>query len=64
MSFGVTMLPFYEIWTIIWSKDVSGKLKERFEFYSALFGGLLNFLRGMVIFMAELVQAIRSFLPI
>ena len=64
VSFGVTMLPFYEIWTIIWSKDVSGKLKERLEFYSALFGGLLSFLRGMVIFMGELVQSIRSFLPI
>ncbi len=64
ISAGITMLPFYEIWTIIWSKNVSGKLKERFEFYSAIFGGLLSFLRGMVSFMSNMVQAIRSFLPI
>ena len=64
ISAGITMLPFYEIWTIIWSKDVSGKLKERSEFYSALFGGLLGFFRSMVSMVGELVQAIRSFLPI
>ncbi len=64
VSFGITMLPFYEIWTIIWSKDVPGKMKERFAFYSALFGGLLSFFRGMVSMVGELVQAIRSFLPI
>jgi len=64
VNFGLWMLPFYEIWGIIWAKDVTGRLKDRIEFYSMMFNGLLNFIKGMVNLMGTLVQAIRSFLPI
>jgi len=64
ISFGLWMLPFYEIWNIIWAKDVTGTLKERLGFYQMVGGGMLNFIKGMINLMGNLVQAIRSFLPI
>lgn len=64
VNFGLWMLPFWEIWNIIWAKDVSGRLKDRVEFYSMIFNGMLNFIKGMVDLMGNLVQVIRSFLPI
>jgi hypothetical protein len=64
INFGLWMLPFWEIWNIIWAKDVTGRLKDRVEFYRMMGGGVLNFLKGMVSLMGNLVQAIRSFLPI
>ena len=64
INFGLWMLPFYEVWGIIWAGDVTGRLKDRMGFYSSIFNGLLNFIKGMIDLMSNLVQAIRSFLPI
>ena len=64
INFGITMLPFWEIWNIVWAKDVSGKLRDRIGFYSGLFNGILNFIKGLVTFLGNMVQAIRSFLPV
>jgi hypothetical protein len=60
---GITMLPTYEIFGIIFDDDPGRRAEQRINFYSKLFGGVLNFLKNMASFMAQMIQTIMDILP-
>jgi hypothetical protein len=63
INFGITMLPTYEIFMIIFDNDPGRRAEERMSFYSKLFGGMINFLRGMVTLLQQIVQTIMEIIP-
>lgn len=64
IRFGIALLPTWEMFSIIFDNDPARKLKERVEFYSSLFNGTLNFLRGLIVFLQGLVGTIMDILPL
>jgi hypothetical protein len=63
INFGITMLPTYEILMIIFDDDPGWRAERRARFYSSLFGGMINFLKGMASFMQSIVQTIMEIIP-
>jgi len=60
---GFAMLPAWEMFSIIFADDPGKKLKERVEFYSLIFNGLINFVKGAINFMQSFIQTIMEIIP-
>jgi len=60
---GFALLPAWEMFSIIWANDPGKKAKERIDFYSMLFNGVINFIKGAITFMQQAIQTIMDILP-
>jgi hypothetical protein len=57
------MLPTYEILMIIFDDDPGWRAERRMNFYSKLFGGMINFIKGMAAFMQSVISTIMDIIP-
>jgi len=63
INFGITLLPTYEVFGIIFDKNPGKRAEDRAKFYKNLFWGLYDFLEDMILLLNDIIQTIFEILP-